>query len=129
MDATYHRLVSWQNHVRKLAQKGYVINPWGRKMYVDKGREYTQAPALMGQSATREIVCDALLKFPWAVLRMVKAQIHDALVFSIKKNQVDLALPWLLDAMSATLDPKGGQRIDFPVEAGPPGRNWYEASH
>ncbi len=129
MDKTYAKLISWQNKVRSEAQRGYVINPWGRKMFVDKGREYTQAPALMGQSATREIVCDALLSFPWQVLRMVKAQIHDALVFSIPKDQVDEAVAWLLNAMSATMDPKGGQRIEFPVEAGPPGENWWAASH
>jgi hypothetical protein len=129
MDRTYHRLVSWQNHVRKEAQRGYVTNPWGRKMYVDKGREYTQAPALQGQSATREIVCDALLKFPWEVLRMVKAQIHDALVFSVPKKDVDKAIAYLTREMYAVMNPRNGQRIEFPVEAGPPGANWYEASH
>ncbi len=129
MDKTYAKLISWQNKVRSEAQRGFVMNPWGRKMFVDKGREYTQAPALMGQSATREIVCDALLKFPWAVLRMVKAQIHDALVFSVPKDQVEKAVAYLTREMYTVMDTKGGQRIEFPVEAGPPGRNWMEASH
>lgn len=130
MNSTYSRLVSWQNFVRKEAQRGYVINHWGRRMPVEKGREFTQAPALMGQSGTREIVCDALLRMPVWALRRVKAQIHDAVVFSVPKATFNKWVKFLVETMEDTFDPGSrGQLIEFPVEAGPPGANWYLAAH
>jgi DNA polymerase-1 len=99
-------------------------------MPVEKGREFTQAPALLGQSGTREIVCDALLRMPIHWLRRVKAQIHDALLFSVPKDMWEECRDYLVDLMSDELNPGGrGQRIDFPVEAGEAGGNWHEAAH
>lgn len=130
MNATYSRLVQWQNAVRREAQRGYVMNLWGRKMWVEKGREFTQAPALLGQSGTREIVCDALLRMPIHWLRRVKAQIHDALLVSVPKANWEECRDYLIDLMETRMEPgKGGQAIDFPVGAGPAGANWYEAAH
>jgi DNA polymerase I len=130
MDSTYFKVVRWQNKVRKFAQaNGFVINPWGRKMWVEKGREFTQAPALMGQSATREIVCDAILAMSHAAVRSIKAQIHDALVFSVPWDRWEACRDYLLSKIEAVMDPKGGQRIEFPAECGPAGRNWLEACH
>lgn len=130
MNATYYQLVNWQNRVRKAAQAGYVINDWGRKMPVEKGREFTQAPALKGQSGTREIMCDALLRMPIHVLRRVKAQIHDELIFSVPRDTWEKWRDYLVDLMSTSYKPKnGGQLIDFPVGAGDAGENWYEAAH
>lgn len=130
MNKAFHKVVTWQNKSVAFArQHGYVMNPWGRKMPVEKGHEYTQGPALEGQSGTREIVCDALLAMPIPVLRTVKAQIHDALVFSLAIASLSRSVPYLVQLMAARMDPKGGQCIEFPVEAGPPGNNWAEASH
>lgn len=131
MNQEYKRVVAWQDWAVQFAnQHGYVINEWGRKMPVDKDRAYTQAPALLGQSTTREIICDALLKMPIHVLRRVKAQIHDALVMSIPKRNWEECKKYIVDLMAATLHPKrGGQRVEFPADAGPPGANWFEAIH
>lgn len=132
MNSTFRVLISWQNKVRKLSQVGYVINDWGRKMWVEKGREFTQAPALMGQSGTREIMCDGLLAMPIEILRMVKAQIHDELIFSVPKDNWEYWRDRILECMTPKngFKPKqGGQLIDFPVSAGEPGANWQEATH
>lgn len=124
-------IVAWQERVRVFARShGYVVNEWGRKLYVEEGREFTQAPALLGQNATREIVADALLAMPIPVLRKVKAQIHDALAFSVPKDDWQWWRDELKELMTTTFKPaRGGQAIDFPVEAGSPGANWYEAGH
>lgn len=129
MDTAFHVLVAWQNRVRKAAQRGFIVNEWGRKMWIEKGREYTQAPALLGQSGTREIMCDALLRMPIHVLRCVKAQIHDALVLSVPRASAEKWKKYLIDLMETEFSPKGGQRIEFPVGCGPAGENWYEAGH
>lgn len=130
MAATYVQLVNWQDNVRGEAQRGYVTNEWGRKLWVDKDRIYTQAPALKGQNGTREIVCDALLRMPTHILRRVKAQIHDAVLFSVPKRNWEACRDYLIRLMETEFEPRiGGQLVDFPVSAGPPGANWMEASH
>lgn len=132
MAAAFKRLVAWQDEIRKFARRnGYVVNDWGRKMRVDKGREYTQGPALMGQNVTLEIMCDLILALPLPVLRRVKAWIHDELVFSIPKKNAKRHQAWLVEAMSTSFEPKHGrgQRIDFPASSGALGGNWYLASH
>jgi DNA polymerase-1 len=131
MNDTFFQIVSWQNQVRQFAREhGYVVNWWGRKMYVEEGREYTQAPALLGQSGTREIICDALLAMPYNVIRQVKAQIHDALVFSVPRSKFEECKTYLLNLMTCRLQaPAGGQPMDFPMEAGPAGENWYLSDH
>lgn len=131
MNKTFHRIVAWQNSVRDYARYyGYVINWWGRKMWVEKGREYTQAPALMGQSGTRELMCDALLAMPHHWVRRVKAQIHDAFVLSVPKNKFEACRDYVVDLMSVTLPaPAGGQEMHFPAEPGPAGPNWFASDH
>lgn len=130
MAEAFSVLIAWQDRVRDQAKQGYVVNPWGRKMFVEPGREFTQAPALMGQSGTREIICDALLAMPYAVLRMVKASIHDALLFSVPRDRWEAARDYLVNLMSTAVEAvSGGQRMDFPAEAQPAGDDWMKASH
>jgi DNA polymerase I len=130
MNNTYRKVVAWQDKVVAYAARhGYVVNMWGRRMPVEKGREYTQAPALEGQSGTREIICDALLRMPVHVLRRVKANVHDALLCSVPKRNWEACRDYLVDLMSTSLSPSGGQPIDFPVEAGPAGSDWHMAGH
>jgi DNA polymerase-1 len=131
MNKTYNRIIAWQEAVRAFArQHGYVINKWGRKMFVEKGREFTQAPALLGQSGTREIMMDALLAMPHNVVRKVKALVHDAFVFSVPKARFEACKNYLQKLMEVTLDaPPGGMKMEFPAEAGPMGDTWYACSH
>ncbi|MEU9871133.1 DNA polymerase [Actinomadura sp. NPDC048021] len=130
MDKTFRKVVGWQNRVRKDANRdGHVVNPWGRKMPVEKGKEFTQAPALQGQSGTREIICDALLKMSHGAVRSIKAQIHDALVFSVPRKGWEKYRDYLLSVIESEMNPKGGQYIAFPAECGSPGENWQEACH
>lgn len=131
MNKTFKRIIQWQNNVRAYARAhGYVMNRWGRKMWVEKGREYTQAPALLGQSGTREIMCDALLKMPHHVVRTVKAQIHDAFLFSVPRAKFEACRDYLVKLMQCELEaPPGGMPMSFPMEPGPAGENWYLSDH
>jgi DNA polymerase-1 len=131
MNGEFRAVVGWQDRVTAFAAaNGYVLSDWGRRMPVEKDRAYTQAPALLGQNATREIVCDAILALPVSALRKLKMQIHDALGYSVRRDRFEETRDYLIELMSASFAPsRGGQRIDFPVEAGPPGANWYEAAH
>jgi DNA polymerase-1 len=132
MNKAFRGVVAWQDAIVKFAKRhGYVVNDWGRVMRVEKGREYTQAPALIGQSTTREIICDALLKMPLPALRRVKAQIHDELVMSLPKKGIERHRAYVVDLMNYSHLPKHGkgQRIDFPASSGEGGANWMLATH
>lgn len=131
MAEAFPRIIAWQESVRSFARaNGFVVNRWGRKMFVDPKRVYTQSPALMGQSGTRELMCDALLAMPYSVVRKVKALIHDAFLMSAPKARFDACRDYMVKLMTVTLPaPAGGQEMDFPAEAGPPGNNWLEAEH
>lgn len=125
-------LMKWQDNIRAYARRhGYVVNNWGRVMQVEKGREFTQAPALIGQSTTREIMCDVLLRMPLHILRRVKAQIHDALLLSVPKKNWEECRDYILALMYSSYEPTHGkgQHIEFPADAGPPGESWYQAIH
>ena len=130
MAKVFVRLVAWQNRVRKEAKMtGYVVNHWGRRMKVERGREYTQSPALIGQSITCELIKDALLRMPIPTLRRIKCQIHDALLASVPHDEVEWWCEHITGLMEARFHPEGGMEIDFPVSSGPAGKSWYEAIH
>jgi DNA polymerase-1 len=131
MAKAFPRIISWQNAVRGFARaNGYVMNKWGRKMPVDHDRIYTQSPALMGQSGTRELMFDTLIAMPHNVVRKVKALIHDAYLLSVPRARFEACRDYLVELMTVTLPaPAGGQEMHFPAEAGPPGDNWLLAEH
>jgi len=131
MNKAFPDVVKWQDKEYKFGERhGFVINDWGRKMWIEEGRAFTQAPALQGQSGTREIACDFLLSLPYKAMRTVKAFVHDAFVFSVPKDRFEECRDYLVKKMTTSFKPKkGGQRIEFPVSAGPAADNWMDAGH
>lgn len=131
MNKRFSGVVRWQDRCVQEAHRnrGFVMNLWGRRMPVEKDRAFTQAPALHGQSGTREIVCDAILRMPIEILRRVKAQIHDAIVFSVPRIWWREYRDTIIELMSGKMNPPGGLYMEFPVESGEPADNWYQASH
>lgn len=126
----YRGLTRWQKTVRKMAHTiGGVRTLWGRFIPVDRARIYTQAPALMGQNFTREVMVDFILELPVFALRKFKIWVHDAAVFSVPEDQVEAWRKNITRIMTRHYEPQGGQPMDFPAESGPPGRDWLEASH
>lgn len=127
----YPVVARWQDQVTIEGRNGWVVNAWGRKMMVEKGREWTQAPALYGQSGTREIVVDALIRMPDEILTMLVAQVHDALVFSIPKDRAEEIVATIRSCMETDWEPGDGtgQLIHFPVGVGEAASDWQKASH
>lgn len=133
MNTRYAGVVAWQNRLSDLGTSGFLVNDWGRRMVVEPERAYTQAPALMGQSGTREILVDALIRTARHDLRLIrwlKAQVHDALVFSVPKSELEWAVPCIQRLMEVEWQPEaGGQAVYFPVSIGSPSPNWLLAGH
>lgn len=125
--AAYRIAEEWKEQVRREAKSGWVTNAWGRRMPISPGRGYTQAPALYGQSGTREIMVDALirmLRYDIRIILWLKAQVHDALVFEIPDEHLDWAVPKIQELMATNF-----MGIDFIAAHGHPAHNWQEAAH
>lgn len=130
MNAQYPDLVRWQNEVRAQAAGGFVWNEWGRRMPVEFGRAFTQAPALLGQSGTREIMVDALIKMLYRDVRLIHwlvAQVHDELIVDIPEEHLDWAPQAYKECMETWWGP--AQPIHFTVGMGQPADNWLDATH
>lgn len=126
MRQNYPQLVEWQNHVRSVAQDGDLLdNGFGRMMRADPRFAYTQAPALVGQGCTRDILAEGMLNLPVEVWPMLRVIVHDELVLSVPEDDfVDVARV-VKESMSFDFTGPGGT---VPITAGvsKPGRTWAE---
>lgn len=112
---------------------GYVTNTWGRRMHVDEGRAYTMGPALYGQSTTREIMGDAILRLIRRgeyYIRAMRAIIHDELLLEFNEETIERDNAVVKECMEVDFVPhtKAGFSIKFPVGNGY-GKTWKLASH
>lgn len=145
MNAAYPDNKRWRERVQMEGEKGFVVNTWGRKIPIENrvwnperkdyySRSYTQSPAAFGQSGTREILVDGLLRIArdrQDVLSWLVATVHDAVVVDVPESELDWAIDYIRDKVSVTYDPgtPGSQPIFFPLESGVPADNWFEAGH
>lgn len=133
MDEAYKDVVKWQRNASEQGKSGWITNDWGRRMPVDKARSFTQSSALLGQSGTRELLVDGLIKLARIdvhYITMLKAQIHDEIIMEIPEKELDKVVPLVVECLSTTWKPQvGGQEVEFTVSHGEPADNWYHASH
>lgn len=126
MRQRYPQLVEWQNHVRSVAQDGDLLdNGFGRMMRADPRFAYTQAPALVGQGCTRDILAEGMLNLPAEVWPMLRVIVHDELVLSVPEDDFDDVARVVKESMSFDFTGPGGT---VPITAGvsKPGRTWAE---
>jgi DNA polymerase-1 len=128
--ARYSGVTAWQARVVAEARtRGYVMSDWGRRMPVQRGRETTQAPGLLGQNATHELLCMGLIRLPIRNLKQIKVTIHDAVLASIPKESLEGDIHIIESALSTRWHPRGGQEVEFPLGHGTPARDWKSAAH
>lgn len=129
----YPDVLAWQNKVTNEGDRGQVINDWGRIMQVATDRSFTQSSALYGQSGTREIMVDALIKMLYRDVRLITwvvAQVHDELIFDIPEEELDWAMRAVVECMETTWGPAtGGMPVEFTVSQGHPADDWRQATH
>jgi P4 family phage/plasmid primase-like protien len=123
----FPRLVEWRTEVRQLGESGVMLdNGFGRLMRVDPNRAWTQAPALMGQGAARDIAMEGLLRLPGECLPMLRAFVHDEVVLSVPADVVEDVERTVVAALSFPWKPPGAE-FEVQIEAGLAkhrGRNW-----
>lgn len=133
--AAYPWVSRWQDAVTREGDSGHVTNWWGRRMVVDPDRSFNQSSALIGQSSTRELLFDGLIAIALDrldVIRWLRMTVHDAIVWSIPKTEVEWAVPYILEKMTQTFDPGTlvSQPVEFPMSVGPlDATDWYGAGH
>ena len=128
----YPKVLAWQNRVTEEGERGSVLNPWGRRMRVDPDRAFTQSAGLLGQSVTREVLVDGLIRMmdvDARLLKWVRFTVHDAVVACVPESEVEYAIKTISACLSATVAPPGGQEILFPVEHGPAADSWDRCAH
>lgn len=99
MKAAFPQLCRWKDQARRDAgamQYGEeapsddsyrVLHTWaGRPVRVERNRAYTQAPAMLGQGGTRDMMAEALLRLDKRDRRRVRAVVHDEFVFSLPRD-------------------------------------------
>lgn len=104
-ELSFPRLTQWQQEQRIIGETtGILYNGYGRIMRIEPERAFTQSPALMGQSTARDILMEGVLRL-WkiggeSVIKMIRAVVHDELVLSVRKNDVEEIEHLVVDAMS-----------------------------
>lgn len=135
MDKKYAWLVAWQMDIRKEGDSGWITTEWGRKHMIDPDRSWTQSPAIAGQGGTREILADGLVRMAKRdkrLLHWVVAIIHDEILADIPEEELDWAVPTMVECLETTFHPKKhpySQPIPMTVGHGEPADNWFSASH
>lgn len=123
----YPRLVQWTEEVRALGETGVLLdNGFGRLMKCDPQRAYTQAPALMGQGAARDLMTTGLLRLverDSAVTPHLRGVVHDEVVLSVPEEEAQYWRDELENAF--TFEWRG---VPILCELSSPGRNWAECS-
>ncbi len=121
--ATYTRLIEWTWETRAQGERGELLdNGFGRLMRCDPARAYTQAPALMGQGCSRDLMCEALLRLvalDKRVTAYLRAVVHDEVVLSVPEAEAQYWRGVLAEAFTFTWR-------DVPIlcEVSDPGDNW-----
>lgn len=130
----YAWVAMWQETVTREGDKGSVTNWWGRKMTVDPDRSFNQSAALIGQSSTREILFDGLIRIAYdniELIRWVRMTVHDAVVICVPIKDLDWGVTYFQEKMSMVFDPgtNVSQPVDFTLATGEPADDWYSAGH
>lgn len=120
MRQAYPALVEWQNQVRAVAANDDLLdNGFGRKMRANPAFAYTQAPALVGQGCTRDIMAEGLLRLPVEYWPMMRTVVHDEIVFSVPEKDADEIARDIQARMSFDLaEATGGRLESVPITIG-----------
>jgi len=136
----------WIERVVRIGEAGRPLNNgFGRLLHTGRhttgprkgeSKAFTQAPAYLGQSTTREWMAEGILRLPLEVAMQIRCFLHDEVVLSVPEQHLDLYREALLDAFQfswappadAMVIPINGAIRSVPVvaELSPAGRTWAD---
>ena len=131
MRERFPEVIEWQERVRAQARRGeFLDNGFGRKLKVNPEFAHTQAPAFVGQSCTRDLMTESILRMPKDVQRMIMFTVHDEIVFSIPEDVMEPTIEIVRDAMTFLWKPywmdESAREIQISCGVSKPGKNWAD---
>lgn len=100
LDRRFPSLAGFKQQCRQEAERKHLLfNAFGRPMRVERGREYTQAPAALGQGTARDLMMEGILRLPEWLVPCLRAIVHDEIVLSVPDDRADEAEEAVLDAL------------------------------
>lgn len=125
--ARFPKLAGWKELIRDQARGQVLTTAYGRRVRITPSKEYTQAPAFMGQGTARDLMMEGVLRLPEWVLARLRAIVHDELVFSIQAEHVHEARAAILTALQFTAR-FGPEALPVPIlaEASVAGADWAD---
>lgn len=122
----YPRLMQWKQDMVDIAEStGRLDNGFGRIMKANRERAYTQGPALMGQGCARDLAMHAVLRMDDDVVRMIKAFVHDELIFSVPVKPALEVRQHVIECMTFDWAPAHASRpVQIIADATKFGLNW-----
>ena len=91
-------------------------NGFGRLLYTGRhikgdrkgeSKAFTQAPAYLGQSTTREWMAEGILRLPLEIAKQIRCFLHDEIVLSVPERHLDIYKEALLGAFQFQWAPPG----------------------
>lgn len=114
MRSQFGSVMRWQHEVRERGRVGLLLdNGFGRQLRVEQERFFTQAPATMGQSTTRELIAEGLLDLARQapeMLPMIRMIVHDEVVASVPRQHAEECARILQRCLSRMWCPPGASR-------------------
>ena len=130
MKESFPVVCSWREQIRAIGRNGQILdNGFGRRMRCDPHWAYTVAPALMGQGGARDIMCECLLALPSWLWPMMRAMVHDEIIFSVPAGILPDVVRVVTAAMTWTWTPPGAA-LGVPIlcDINGPGWSWGDIS-
>ncbi|WP_218220428.1 DNA polymerase [Nesterenkonia sp. Act20] len=127
LDAQFPALAGFKRQIREEGKKQIICNAFGRRMRVAPGKEYTQAPAHIGQGTARDLMMQGILRLPTWLLPCLRAVVHDEIVLSVPEHRADEAEKAVLEALQFPhqITPEA-KPVPVLAQASDQGRDWLD---
>lgn len=128
LDSRFPGLARFKKQVRAEAERNHILwNAFGRPMRVEKGKEYTKAPAAIGQGTARDLMMEGVLRLPEWLLPCLRAIVHDEIVLSVPQDRAEEAEVAVLKALQFSFAvPGAGVSVPVLAEKSERGRDWAD---
>ncbi|GAB3563258.1 DNA polymerase [Spelaeicoccus albus] len=127
LELKFPGLTAFKTWVRDDARRQVIENAFGRRMRVRPGKEYTQAPAHIGQGTARDLMMEGVLRLPEWLLPGLRAIVHDELVLSVPESRADEAEAAVLKALQfAYRTAPGKTPVPVLADKSDRGRDWAD---
>lgn len=128
LDSRFPGLARFKQQMRVEAERNHILwNAFGRPMRVEKGKEYTKAPAAMGQGTARDLMMEGVLRLPRWLLPCLRAIVHDEIVLSVPSDRAEEAETAVLKALQFSFTVPGADvAVPILADKSERGRDWAD---